>query len=61
MFLSRDTVDKQSARRVPGVAQDILYLTAVFNSCLNPFIYGVYYYSERRQVKGVLMPGTVIR
>jgi len=43
-----DTVDKQSARRVPGVAQDILYLTAVFNSCLNPFIYGVYYYSERR-------------
>ena len=34
--------------QVPGLVQDILYLTAVFNTCINPLIYGVYYYSERR-------------
>ena len=34
---SRDTIDKASARQVPGSVQDILYLTAVLNSCL---IYG---------------------
>ena len=45
---SRDTIDKASARQVPGSVQDILYLTAVLNSCLNPLIYGVYYYTEKR-------------
>ena len=32
--------------QVPASVQDILYLTAVLNTCINPFIYGVYYYSE---------------
>ena len=27
---------------------DILYLTAVLNSCINPLIYGAYYYQEKR-------------
>ena len=27
--------------------QDILYLTAMLNTCINPLIYGVYYFSER--------------
>ena len=34
--------------QVPGVVQDILYMTAIFNSCINPLIYGVYYYQESR-------------
>jgi len=42
-----DTIDSVSARQVPGLVQDILYLTAVLNTCINPLIYGVYYYSER--------------
>ena len=33
--------------QVPPPVQDILYLTACLNSCINPFIYGVYYYSEK--------------
>ena len=45
---SRDTIDKESAGQIPGSVQDILYLTAVLNSCINPFIYGVYYYTENR-------------
>jgi len=44
-----DTVDKKSAQLVPGAVQDILYLTAVFNSCLNPLIYGIYYHSEQKK------------
>ena len=36
-----------SFTKVPGLVQDILYLTAVLNTCINPLIYGVYYYSER--------------
>ena len=48
----RDTLDKESAAQVPGSVQDILYLTAVFNSCLNPLIYGVYYYTDNRTLGG---------
>ena len=44
----RDTIDKKSAGQVPSSVQEILYLTAVLNSCINPFIYGVYYYTENR-------------
>ena len=32
--------------KVPGGVQDILYLTAVLNSCINPLIYGAYYYCD---------------
>ena len=40
--------------QVPGLVQDILYLTAILNSCINPVIYGVYYYSRDKDqvVKG---------
>merc|ERR1719244_511832 len=41
-----DTIDKESASKIPGAVQDILYRTAVLNSCINPLIYGAYYYSE---------------
>ena len=41
-------MDKAGAGQVPGPVQDILYLTAVFNSCVNPFIYGASYYNEAR-------------
>ena len=34
--------------QIPVIVKDILYLTAVLNSCINPIIYGVYYFSERR-------------
>ena len=30
------------------IVKDILYLTAVLNSCINPVIYGAYYFSDRR-------------
>merc|ERR1712037_685825 len=33
--------------KVPQLMRDVLYLTAVLNSCINPIIYGVYYFSER--------------
>ena len=33
---------------VPGLVLDILYLTAVLNSCVNPIIYGIYFYVENR-------------
>ena len=34
--------------QVPPALRDVLYLTAVLNSCINPGIYGVYYFSERK-------------
>ena len=45
----RDTLSKEAAEQVPGWIQDILYLTAVLNSCLNPLVYGHYYLSEKRR------------
>ena len=33
--------------QVPGLVQDILYLTAMLNTTINPLIYGVYYFSEK--------------
>ena len=44
---NRDTIDKTSARKVPPIVQDILYVTAMLNSCINPFVYGLYYHSDR--------------
>ena len=32
--------------------RDVLYLTAVLNSCTNPIIYTVYYYSDRYGIVG---------
>ena len=40
---------------VPGFVQDILYLTAVLNSCLNPLIYGLFYYSERKSETDIVL------
>ena len=39
----RDTISKESAAWVPAWVQDLLYLTAVLNSCLNPVVYGYVY------------------
>ena len=33
---------------VPSLLRDILYLTAVLNSSVNPIIYGLYFYREDR-------------
>ena len=43
---SRDTIDKETASLVPGLVQDVLYLTAVLNTCINPLVYGLYYHSD---------------
>mgnify|MGYP003329670918 CR=1 FL=1 len=29
--------------QIQPILRDVLYLTSVLNSCINPFIYGVYY------------------
>ena len=41
-------LNAKSYWQVPGFLCDILYLTAVLNSCINPPIYGHYFYSEGR-------------
>ena len=43
-------MDYDSSQMVPGLVQDIIYLTTVLNSCVNPIIYGMYFYtgSKRR-------------
>ena len=38
--------------QVPALVQEILYLTAVLNTCTNPLIYGVYYFSENSGGRG---------
>ena len=45
----RDTVDKAGAADIPGIVQEMIYLTAVFNSCLNSFVYGAFYYTDPPQ------------
>ena len=45
----RDTVDKAGAADIPGIVHELIYLTAVFNSCLNSFVYGAFYYTETPQ------------
>ena len=47
--ICRDTISKESAASVPGWVQDLFYLTAVLNSCINPVVYGHYYHGERRR------------
>ena len=50
-WLDRDTIDVESVRRtVPGIVQEVIYLTAGLNSCLNPLLYGAYYYSKNGEV-----------
>ena len=39
---------KRISVEVPGLVLDILHLTAVLNSCVNPIIYGIYFYVENR-------------
>lgn len=39
-------IDKSSANKVPLPVADAMLLTAVFNSCINPLIYGAHYYSD---------------
>lgn len=45
-------VDPESANaKVSPIAQDCLFLTAVFNSCLNPVVYGGFYLKAMRKAK----------
>ena len=45
----RENVDYESSQMVPGLVQDIIYLTAVLNSCVNPIIYGMYFYTGTKR------------
>merc|ERR1712107_233977 len=44
-----DTIDRvfqlNTSDKIDPILRDVLYLTAVLNSCINPFIYGTYYLS----------------
>ena len=44
MIMIRENLDYEASQLVPGLVQDVIYLTAVLNSCVNPVIYGMYYY-----------------
>ena len=44
MIIIRENLDYEASQLVPGLVQDVIYLTAVLNSCVNPVIYGMYYY-----------------
>ena len=48
MTLIRENLDYEASQLVPGLVQDVIYLTAVLNSCVNPVIYGMYYYRSRQ-------------
>ena len=41
-----------STTQVPVIVKDILYLTAVLNSCMNPIIYGVENENEKSKKMG---------
>jgi len=38
--------DATSASSVPAIVQDGLFFTAVFNSCINPLVYGSFYFKS---------------
>lgn len=42
-------VDKESAKGVSPIVQDILFLLAYLNSCLNPVVYGGFYFKNFRK------------
>lgn len=42
-------VDEDSVQKVSPIVQDILFLTAVLNSCINPFVYGGFYVKNFRK------------
>lgn len=45
-WFPRDTIDAESAARlIPDIYHKTIYLTGGMNSCLNPLLYGAYYYS----------------
>ena len=41
-------LDADSVQKVSPIVQDILFLTAVLNSCINPFVYGGFYFKNFR-------------
>ena len=41
--------DEKTVQNVSPIVQDILFLTAVLNSCLNPFVYGGFYVRNFRK------------
>ena len=42
-------IDEKSVQKVSPIVQDILFLTAVLNSCINPFVYGGFYFKNFRK------------
>ena len=44
-----DHADKTSATKINPTLQDALFLTAVFNSCINPLVYGGFYIKSLRK------------
>ncbi len=42
-------IDENSVQKVSPMVQDILFLTAVLNSCINPFVYGGFYFKNFRK------------
>jgi len=41
--------DRESATQVKGWIQDALFMMAVSNSCMNPFVYGAYAMNFRQE------------
>ena len=47
MLLFSGILDKSIPASIPRWVSDCMLLTAVFNSCINPIIYGWYYYKDK--------------
>lgn len=45
-------IDPRSVENVAAEVQDALFLTAVFNSCINPLVYGGFYFRALRKSRG---------
>ena len=49
MIFIKHITDKTSANGINPILQDALFLTAVFNSCINPLVYGSFYFKSLRK------------
>lgn len=49
MCVGRYMFDRESATQVKGWIQDSLFMMAVSNSCMNPFVYGAYAMNFRQE------------
>ena len=48
--------DEKTVQNVSPIVQDILFLTAVLNSCLNPFVYGGFYVRNVKRRRSLRAP-----